>query len=384
MSRNKPCCQHRVGADNTLPITASHTSIHAGVASSPLSSCPRRRIVVIRPRFYPHPYPHLLAAASSSSVLASILTPVSSPLSSPAAPSPPSSPHRRRRVVVAPCSPRCSAAPRAPPARPFSCAGSARDRGCHACPECQGAGGLPGIAAERAPRLDGVCGSPVARRWNRGLGRPTAPYQHLGMHGICGSPRRVVVEALSPHRRRHVASSEPSASVRAHPRRVAVVVAAVMPSRCRRSQHRRHRRRRPSAARRPAASSPHRRILAVVAVVAILILAVSCWFLTHHGLPSLVCPRPALRAPSSLSSPLLSLRPVPGLFPRRRHRRVVIVAIRDTCDLRHLGSGPVVAPAAPSLSIGIVVVATAGVANRHGACRKPLPQLLPQQRDASP
>ena len=38
-------------------------------------------------------------------------------------------------------------------------------------------------------------------------------------------------------------------------------------------------------------------------------------------------PRPYLPPPSSLSSPLLSPRPVPGLFARRRHRRIVIVAI---------------------------------------------------------
>ena len=344
---------------------------------------------------YPRRYPHLLAAASSSPVLASILTPVVAGLLAAASSSsvlasiltpvltgiltgiltslPPSSvlasiltgmllapPRRRRRVVVVASSSH----------RRLLAPGSARDRGCDACRECQGAGGLPGITAYTTPpwHLRRPRSPPHRRRWNRGLEPATAPHQHPDMHGICGSPRRVVVAASSsPHRRRHVAAC------RRHRCRIVVRadVAAVMPSR------------RPSLP--PSsvpASSRRRRIVASSPSSPVGARRGGSpppsWHLYSRRrrrrlYPCFGPPRPPVVGPPS--SPLLSPRPVPAHLP------AVVIVASSSSPSETSWFGPCRCPQFQPCSPASVVVGSSSVGivgrRRHR-------QLLPQQPHASP
>ena len=180
--------------------------------------------------------------------------------------------------------------------------------------------------------------------------------QRFRLHGIAPSlESRPLRPTNSPACMATAAALAVSSSKRRP--RIAVVVAASSSSsssspshrrsspRCRRRRRRdavapsesaavvgpgRHRRRRPSAARRPARPRRRRRRLYPYFRAGF---SPTTAFRGRHqhfpvvGLPSPCPPRPYLPPPSSLSSPLLSPRPVPGLFARRRHRRIVIVAI---------------------------------------------------------
>ena len=234
------------------------------------------------------------------------------------------------------------------------------------------------------------------------------------MHGICKSPRRVVVEASSPHRRRHVAASSSSSSSSPSHRRPSRALSHRHPSRARAFE--------PILATLPSfrrdAVAPSESV-AVVAPSVVVIAVVRAprdapprrrrivasspsspssfslfWLPTtafrgrHQHYPSLVCRSAPLSSPAVVAVVAAAIttacsRPIrPPSSSSRRHRGH-LTSWFGSCRC------PQFQPCSPaSVVVGSSLVGIGPRRHRRRGqsprCRKPLPQLLPQQPDASP